>query len=145
MSTEVQRRRVLAPTDFSKLSLEAIRIADRIARERDADLTILHVHPIIQTAFLDLMYTESAEKITKSIIFLEEKINEIAQTLVTPTERIAQKVLIGSPTEHIVNESKDHGLIVMSYQGHSGLTHLLMGSVAERTIRLAKCSVLIIK
>ena len=145
MSDEVQKRRILAPTDFSEISTKAVQIADRIARERDADLTLLHVHPIVQTAFLDLTYTESPEKLSESIIFLEEKLTEMASTLLTPMDRIDPRVLIGAPIEQIVKESATHGLMVMSCQGHSGLSQLLMGSVAERVIRLASCSVLIVK
>ncbi len=145
MSDEVQKRRILAPTDFSELSTKAVQISDRIARERDADLTLLHVHPIIQTAFLDLTYTESPEKLSESITFLEEKLDDLASNLVTPIERIDRKVLIGAPIDQIVKESTNHGLMVMSCQGHSGLSQLLMGSVAERVIRLANCSVLIVK
>ena len=125
MGEELQQRRILAPTDFSKLSISAIHVADRIAGERNASLTLLHVHPIIQTTFLDLTYTQSPEQISESITLIEEKLNALAQTLQSPMDRIDIKVLIGAPTEQIVKESASHGLVVMSCQGHSlSLIHI---------------------
>jgi nucleotide-binding universal stress UspA family protein len=51
------------------------------------------------------------------------------------------------PSEAILAISREIGadLIVMGTHGHTGLKHALLGSVAERTIRLAPCSVLTVK
>ncbi len=51
----------------------------------------------------------------------------------------------GSPAHEIIEESKNHDLIVMSSLGNTGLTHLLVGSVAEKVIRFAACPVLVVK
>ena len=145
MSDILQVRKVLVPTDFSELSTNAVHVADRIATEREAELTLLHIHPIVQTAFLDLTYTEPPEKLAESIRFLEDKIILLAKTLKTPMHRITPKVLIGSPVEVIAAESENHGLLVISTHGRTGLSHLLLGSVAERVVRLARCSLLVVK
>jgi nucleotide-binding universal stress UspA family protein len=54
-------------------------------------------------------------------------------------------VLHGSPFEGIVSTARDQGvdLIVMGSHGRTGLPHLLLGSVAERVVRLAPCPVLV--
>ena len=143
MTESNQKRRVLAPTDFSTLSTNAVRVADRIAIERNASLTLLHVHPIVQTTFLDMTYTEPPEKLSEAVTFLEDKLSFLAKSL--SCTHIQQKVLIGSAVEQIVNESSEHGLLVMSTYGRTGLSKLLMGSVAERVVRLSLCSLLIVK
>ena len=57
------------------------------------------------------------------------------------------KVVIGHPPVMILDYAKEIGadLIVMGTRGLSGLKHVLLGSVAERTIRLAPCPVLTVK
>ncbi len=143
--TETNRRRILAPIDFSELSREALNVADRIAVQRDAELVVLHVHPIVQTAFLDMTYTEPPEKLSESINTLEAKTSEWASGLKTPASRIMQKVVIGGPVEEIAAESESAGMMVIATHGRTGLTHFLMGSVAERVVRLSKCAVLVVK
>ncbi len=138
-------RTILAPVDFSDLSLHALTMADRIAVERDAQLTVLHVHPIVQTAFMDLTYTEPPEQMAEAMMELESRMADWCTRLKTPTDKIVQKVLIGNPVELITQESADHGLLVISTHGRTGLSHFLMGSVAERVVRVARCAVLVVK
>ena len=55
--------------------------------------------------------------------------------------------IIGDPGYEITKHAKDIGadLIVMSSHGRRGITRLLIGSVAERVIRLAECPVMVLK
>ena len=138
-------RTILAPVDFSDLSLHALTMADRIAVEREAQLTVLHVHPIVQTAFMDLTYTEPPERMSEAMMELESKMAKWCAQLKTPADKVVQKVLIGNPVELITQESSDHGLLVISTHGRTGLSHFLMGSVAERVVRVARCAVLVVK
>ena len=57
------------------------------------------------------------------------------------------RVVFGRPFERIVEMAvaEDVGLIVMGTQGRTGLAHLALGSIAERVVRLAPCSVLTVK
>ena len=138
-------RTVLAPVDFSDLSLHALNMADRIACEREAQLTVLHVHPIIQTAFMDLTYTETPERMSEAMMDLESRMADWSSRLKTPHDKIVQRVLIGNPVELITQESSKHGLLVISTHGRTGISHFLMGSVAERVVRVAHCAVLVVK
>jgi nucleotide-binding universal stress UspA family protein len=54
-------------------------------------------------------------------------------------------IVEGTPFQTIINTAKDQGadLIVMGTHGRTGLTHALMGSVAEKVVRLAPCPVLV--
>ena len=143
--TDLPPRSVLAPVDFSDLSKHALDVADRIATERTANITLMHVHPIRQTTFLDATYTEPPDHLVISLQELEDKIETWAGKLKTPPERRITKVIIGSPVEQITEESKSHGLLVISTHGRTGLTHFLMGSVAERVVRSCQCAVLVVK
>jgi nucleotide-binding universal stress UspA family protein len=57
------------------------------------------------------------------------------------------EVALGHPAEAIVRVAQERGvdLIVMSTHGRTGLQHALMGSVAEKVVRLAPCPVLTVK
>jgi nucleotide-binding universal stress UspA family protein len=57
------------------------------------------------------------------------------------------EVLFGDPGHEIAQFAKDRGagMIVMSSHGRTGLAHLLIGSVAERVVRLAQCPVLVLR
>jgi nucleotide-binding universal stress UspA family protein len=54
---------------------------------------------------------------------------------------------LGHPSEEIVAAAKDFDvdLIVLATHGHTGLKHLLLGSTAERVVRLAPCPVLTVR
>jgi nucleotide-binding universal stress UspA family protein len=53
---------------------------------------------------------------------------------------------VGTPAEAIVDYARDHNcdLIVIGTHGRTGLTHMLMGSVAEKVVRLAECPVMVV-
>ena len=51
----------------------------------------------------------------------------------------------GDPANEIVAVSKDYDLIVMGTLGLTGLSHFLVGSVAEKVVRFASCPVLVIR
>ena len=120
-------------------------MADRIAHERNATLTVLHVHPIVQTAFMDLTYTEPPERMARAMMELESRMTEWTAELKTPQDKINAKVIIGNPVDLITQESAEHGLLVISTHGRTGISHFLMGSVAERVVRVAHCAVLVVK
>jgi nucleotide-binding universal stress UspA family protein len=54
-------------------------------------------------------------------------------------------IVEGVPFQAIIDTARDSGadLIVMGTHGRTGLTHVLMGSVAEKVVRLAPCPVLV--
>ena len=59
--------------------------------------------------------------------------------------RITGKVVYGHPADEIIKISKDYDLIVMGSLGRTGVSHLLMGSVAEKVVRFAYCPVLVVR
>lgn len=79
-----------------------------------------------------IMEKESAE----ALDYVKAKAAEMGVPLTT-------KILIGHPVEVIVNESYDHDLVVCATLGKTGLSRVLLGSVAENVVRFAKCPVLV--
>jgi nucleotide-binding universal stress UspA family protein len=141
----LQPNRVLTPTDFSDQSCEAVEVALAMV-SRQEQVTILHVAPP-KNAFawgdpaviLETVSDESrAEHLRQEIRnrFSDEKF-----------DGVTLEVLFGSPAEEIANyaENNQTELIVLPSHGRTGLTRLMIGSVAERVVRLAHCPVLVLR
>jgi nucleotide-binding universal stress UspA family protein len=77
----------------------------------------------------------------------ETKLEEFRQRVVSAGVEASSEVSAALPSEAILAAADeiDADLIVMGTRGYTGLKHVLLGSVAERTIRLAPCSVLTVK
>jgi universal stress protein A len=139
----VQLRKILVPIDFSELSLGALAGADALAAERGGELTLLHVHPVVQVVLMDFAYTEPAEQVRGVLDEAEKHLRQLAGSLRTPLVRVRIDVRTGDPKDTIIEASAGHDLVVMSTHGRKGMGHFLLGSVAERVVRGAACSVLI--
>ena len=140
-------RHILAPTDFSDSSKKAISDAFELARTLGATLLLLHVlepspyrgeftQPTMGEELLgDLERQASAA--------LAQVLPEAQQAKI----EVSRAVAIGSPSQKIVEtaEAEHVDLIVMATHGRTGLSHLLIGSVAERVVRTAPCPVLTIR
>jgi nucleotide-binding universal stress UspA family protein len=136
---------ILAPSDFSKSSKQAIAYAWGWAQTFRAKLLLLHVVALPTYA---LQPETTADLITVLLNELKREANvQMAQLLPeagATNVDVTRRVVVGVPYEKILEtvgaESVD--LIVMATHGRTGLRHLLMGSVAERVVRLAPCPVL---
>ena len=141
-------RHILAPTDFSDYSKKALSDALELAQTFGAKLSLLHVvepppYPI--EGFVPP--TMGADLLAD----LERQASaELAQVLPDAQEatvEVTRAVAIGSPSQKIVEtaEAEHVDLILMATHGRTGLSHLLIGSVAERVVRTAPCPVLTIR
>lgn len=143
-------KNILLPTDFSNTSLSAADYAVELAVKYGAKIHLLHVlektPPILAIRSFDL----SQEKIMKS--FEEEGKKQLENAAIKikrgKTENFELELVLkkGIDYEQIVKYSKDHkiDIIVIATHGRTGLLHTLLGSVAEKVIRYAKCPVLVI-
>jgi universal stress protein A len=136
-------RKILFPTDFSPASHGALHWATSLARDSEATLLIAHVEEPPMAYGGGELYYAGTDEVTQE---------ELKKTLlqVVPTDHnVAYDhiLLVGDPATAIVHaaEKEEADLIVMGTHGRSGLSRLLMGSVAETVIRKAKCPVLTIK
>jgi nucleotide-binding universal stress UspA family protein len=135
-------RVILHPTDFSVDSEAGLKVANELARDHGARLVLLHV------ATLDaLMDGTAAAEIDPSVYrdALEDLRGRIsAADFKQPVETMLTR---GFAAESILETADEVGsdLIVMGTHGRTGLSRLLMGSVAEHVFTKANCPVLIIK
>lgn len=136
---------ILVPIDFSDMSLTAARDADELARKYRASLTLLHVHRIIQGVFMDAMLIEPPGEMADMVTETQRKLEKLVTALQSPSQLKNTNVVLGDPVKMIVNESRAFDLLVIGSRGRSGWTEFLLGSVAERVIRAARCAVLVIK
>lgn len=134
---------ILFPTDFSEASNSAFEYAVEFARGSNGRLLIVHVqepiHPLVggELAYLPALDTDPAQ--------LAALLHNIVPN--DPQVTYAHQLVQGDPATEIVNLAKaEHAdLIVLGTHGRTGVTRLLMGSVAEQVLRRAPCPVLAVK
>jgi nucleotide-binding universal stress UspA family protein len=139
-------QRLLVPMDFSDSSVRALRHAVKLAAESGGSLTIVHVVPA-DYGLLGIGREESRD-LDKSLQRQgAHRLRALADAHVGQNVPADLEVRRGRPAEEIVaaaTESKSD-LIVLSTHGHTGLDRYLIGSVADRVVRLAPCPVLLMR
>lgn len=140
--------KILVPTDFSELSLKAIKVANKYASIFDGKISLIHSHiPITE---LDEPYAigmsskiyQDYEEIEESI---RKKLNTIADENVRDNHRGEILVHIGNPAQSVVEVAEEHDIIIMSTHGRTGFSRFLLGSVAEKVLRLSKVPVMVVE
>lgn len=136
---------ILVPIDFSPDADQALEYAIELAQKLQAGLMLLHVIQLTPMTAGD-MFGYSLE------VYLEAMESEAQKRMQALLHRVHREglqgemtIVQGVPFQAIVDmaESQDIDLIVMGTHGRTGLSHALMGSVAERVVRLAPCPVLV--
>ncbi|MCA9084743.1 MAG: universal stress protein [Planctomycetaceae bacterium] len=142
--------KVLVPTDFSDYSAAAMRYACEVSRRFGSQMHLLHV--VADAAMLIPETTEFvgealADATHAAITRATERLNGMPNCAFQSDREVIRCVRAGSPVTEIVRYAKeaDVDLIVLGTHGRTGLSHLLMGSVAENIVRIAPCSVLTVK
>jgi nucleotide-binding universal stress UspA family protein len=145
----IEIRSILAPTDFSKHAAKAVRYACLLAERFGAELHLLHVLSDIVPVGPDPMMTPVLPP-EYYVEAKEQSLQVLDKTLEPDWGRpggVETAVTWGEPVEEIVAYARDHAvdLIVVATHGRTGLSHVLLGSVAERIVREAPCPVLTIR
>jgi len=140
-------RRILVPVDFSDHSQDALDLAVGLAKTFDAQLHLLHCYQINPQSIAPygIIIPETFEHDIRMAAL--QRLSEWREKTSAQGIRVQEHITAHFPAEEIAAMA-DHlhcDLIVMGTRGLSGLKHVLLGSVAERTIRLAKCPVLTVK
>lgn len=141
----VSFKRILVATDYSPAAELALNYACSIANRFGAELHVLHV-------FEDPLPLAVPSFVADAKDVLQELLNN-ANTLLgehcknLPLEsgvQLVRKVRVGYASDEIYEYASEHGidLIVLGTQGRHGLSRFIMGSVAEKTVRLSSCPVL---
>jgi len=144
-------KNILVPTDFSKFSDAALKEAVDIASQHGSTIYLLHViDQAVQQCAIDYCLEYSVvEMLKRESVKTSEKNLEKERAAIVKSQDI--KVVIdvknGVPSEVILKEQKAKkiDLIVISSHGKTGLLNQLMGSVADKVIKGAKCPVIVVK
>ena len=142
--------KILHPTDFSELSLHALGYARALAESFDAHLHCLHV---IDEAY---QYWSAVGPEMAPVTPPVEDLTSLADGqmqrfsddhLIGLKYPAVTKVVFGKPFAEIVRYARETSidLIVLATHGRGGLTHVLLGSTAEKVVRKAPCPVLTIR
>ncbi len=139
-------KKILAPTDYSELSITGLRHAFESAYEAGAELFVLHVIDMGDDWFgksknfspVRTLLAEQKEFLDK---FLREKFGEFMNLV-----EVHQRVELGTAYTNVAEMAEREGVdvIMMSTHGRTGLDHILLGSVTEKVIAHAHCPVLAI-
>jgi nucleotide-binding universal stress UspA family protein len=133
---------ILFATDFSPASKVAFEVASALARDYRARLIAIHVIEPVQMGFSEFnAYVGPDEDKGKAMEMLQ------AIKAPAPTVTIEHRLLEGTAATVIAETAEETAadLIVMGTHGRSGLTRLVMGSVAEEVLRRAPCPVLTVR
>jgi len=148
---EMKIRKILVPVDFSKYSVVTMNFAISFSRLTGASIVALHVFekPVIPEAIwmskqvIDIYrnYHKHAERKAK------EELKKFIHQFETEGIDLKTKVVSGIPYIQIINTAKKEkmDLIILGSKGLTVFQQVLIGSTADRVVRRAKCSVLVIK
>ena len=140
---------VLVPIDFSEYGEQALKYGCALAGKFGSRVHLLHVvddyYPFVPeaAAFID----QRDDYLAGLRAGAERELEKAPSTAWCAGDRVTRKVVVGTPFVEIVRYAKEHNiaLIVIGSHGRGGLSHVLMGSVAERVVRKAPCPVLTVR
>lgn len=133
---------VLVPTDFSEASKAALMYACSLAEAVNASVTVLHaaqscpVHQHTEECYLPSGYLERFEQQVRSQlddVLTEEEKRRYDARLVLLNGPAAQAIL------SYLSEHRNIDLVVMATHGRGGVARLMIGSVADKVVRAARC------
>jgi len=138
---------ILVPIDFSEHSEKALQFAVILAKGLGARLELLHCYPINPGGIspYGIVLPENLDREMRDAA--SARMAEWRETAVDAGLDVDVTLTPAFPSESISAIAEEHGsdLIVMGTRGLTGLRHVLLGSVAERTLRIAPCPVVTVK
>lgn len=140
--------KILVPTDFSDLSKKAMHIANDVANLLDGKVTPFHSYiPITDMDGFHYMNTGAGteKNLTDIEDSLKQRIDDISGEYIDATRLEPCIIGIGNPAHAIIESSIEYDLIVMSTHGRTGFKRFLLGSVAEKVLRMSNVPVLVVE
>jgi universal stress protein A len=143
------KQQVLVPIDFSTVALDAVRAAKELATD-STEITLIHVFdpsPLTAPATPDLtprtkgLPADVERKVMKSL-------EQIRDRELAGIKKVELNIAVSRfPAKMICQyaEQQPIDLIILTTHGRTGLSHILLGSVAEEVIRKAPCPVLVMR
>ena len=141
----------LVTTDFSADADRAVAVAFRLAEDHGARVTLCHVldavrppNPIYAHYYpTELFKPEVAHRAEENAL-KELRARVPAELAAVPHDCVVSH---GDPADEVVRHAEERScdLILMSTHGRTGIRHVLLGSVAEKVLRRARCSVMVVR
>ncbi len=143
----IKYRRLLCPVDFSDVSDNAFQVATDLAVILKADLHVMHVFQMPASALPEGVYEVPDGVEDKIKDNLSKRLGEFVKNNSTSEINITTGLYEGFPHVEIINSADETNadMIVMGTHGRTGFSQVLLGSVAERVVRLAPCPVVTVK
>lgn len=134
------QKTILFPTDFSLASDAALAHAEALAKQMGAKLLIVHVEEPPLAYGGGELYYGIPEPSSERILAMLEDVKPA-----DPKVPFTHRLTMGDPAGEIVRLAAEEPaeMIVLGTHGRTGMTRLLMGSVAEGVVRRAPCPVLV--
>jgi len=140
-------KKILCPIDFSPGSQQAMRVAVRLATEADVELVLVHAFYMPPLA-LASEYALAPDLVQRMSVDAKHSLEAaVGEATSLGAKRVAAKFVDGLPWTMIVSALDDAAfdLVVIGTHGRTGLARILLGSVAEKVVRHAPCSVLTVR
>jgi nucleotide-binding universal stress UspA family protein len=139
-------KKIIVPIDFSETSFFALDYAIEIAKQLGARITVMHAYDLPIYGFPDGPFVASAEMAAKVLDGSTAGLRAAVDARKNVGVSLEPVLRQGPPAEEIEALAKSTGadLIVIGTHGRRGLARALLGSVAERVVRMAPCPVLTI-
>lgn len=139
-------RQIVVPVDFQQHTEELAEYALGLATKLEAKVVFYHVveNVVYYSDFIPTNYSMDREE---TFMHAQQKMNSLVEDGKKKWMQCSGQVGRGDVVESILEYSQDKGsdLIVMGTHGARGIEKILLGSVAERVIKRAKCPVLVVK
>ncbi len=141
-------RSILVATDFSEVSGRALQYAVDFAAKVNAKLLLMHAYALpVYAVPIDGSLIATPEYAAALSDRQQAQLDQCAAEVENRGGSVEKLLMLGAPYLEIVRVAKERNvdLIVVGTHGRTGLSHAIMGSVAERVIRLATCPVLCVR
>jgi nucleotide-binding universal stress UspA family protein len=140
-------KRILIPTDFSKYSIEALKVAAKIARKNNCEIILLH---ILELPHQGTDAIGSGNSIPEIMFFKNKAINKLEELMDADYLKginVSEVIDFEKVPKGILEISKKNNvdLIVMGSHGTSGFQEIFIGTNTEKIVRLSDIPVLVIK
>lgn len=135
---------ILVPTDGSEYTKAAVKKAMELAKLSGGKVTALYV---LDQTILTNMPMDTAVMNVYNTLEKEgkEAVDYVRDLGAEQGVEVTISVKEGTPVKVILDESANYDIIVMGTLGRTGMSKLLMGSVAERVVRASQCPVLVVR
>lgn len=140
-------QKILCPVDYSNCSMSALTYATELALKDSARLYLLYVKDERVSDYGGLKFDAEFNHTAETVTGMEQKLRSSIPEEIRCSINVEILIREGVPFEEILKVARDNvtDLIVMGTHGRTGITHMVIGSVAEKVLRHAPCPVLCIR